>query len=221
MFQWAVNNMFEQRVFNNRHVVMNRKIHKKFVHHNGLDNNQLTQYLMNTNIPIDLDTFLISICYNISVMNQVWNQDYVKVSTHHMDTTLVSKLKQHIPCKDVYDRICDYLTDYYIMGLCVDDYDDVWHIIGYLETFPTLYLTCDLTDDEIAQINNICTKHNILINTPDNIKLVRPSAALPTVIYFTKTPHDIIRLILRLANSDIEPTIEQSNQLFPLLKINL
>ena len=214
MFQWAVNNMFEQRVFNNRCVVMNSKMRKKFVHYNGLYNNQLTQYLMNTNIPIDLDTFLISICYNISVMNKVWNQDDVKVLRHHMDTTLVSKLKEYIPCKDVYDRICDYLSDYYFT---LDFDDDVWHIVGYLESFPTLYLTCDLTDDEIAQINKICTKHNILINLPDTIKLVRHN----DVMYFNKTPHDIIRLILRLANSDIEPTIEQSNQLFPLLKIVL
>lgn len=247
MFQKEFNKICNQRgVQSDVFKRLPQTVKGKFVH-TSIYRNEYQTYLTKTKQETTLDGFLQAIAYNTNYNCFQWGQHpkylymYKKINGSLKQTlsdTLCNKIMSSIPTKPFIDAIVNTLADYHILfdddgkPLTFDKYPLIYWTCGYFESFTTIYLTNDLTRNDLNSLANMCSGNNILINLYDKIKLVKLRGKHKfevkkgdiIVETYEKTPLGILQLILSLTNhkpSSVEFTNTEIDKLFNMLKIKL
>ena len=223
MIQQYINKIANKNIFKN----IPTKVSGKFVN-NNTTKNKYADYLNNSKISTDMETFLQSICYNTDHNNIEWNQKikylyfYNKVNNKLIQTLndkLINKIYNNIKHNEVYmNRIYGLLTNYHMLfdkdgnEIPLNKYPRIYYVGAYIEAYTTIYLTVNLTDSEIKELSLMTSGVNILINKQNYIQLIKLRGKTKNKINdneiikykFKKTHSDIIKLLITMTDSNFE-----------------
>ena len=187
MFEKAVNIFFGKQIFKR----IPTKVDGKFLHYDSVKN-PFTDYLKKKTAKADLNTALMSFCYNTHRHSSYWNIKQKYLYLYHLvkhrgkesyDETLsndlVDKIIRNIPNEYFMERVQAIIADYHILlddkGNIIpyEEYPLIYTAGAYLESFPLTFFSEDFTKKELDELGKTCSGNVLLINLPDTIKVVQ------------------------------------------------
>ena len=187
MFEKAVNTFFGKQIFKR----IPTKVDGKFVHYDRAKN-PFTDYLKKKTEKADLNTALMSFCYNTHRHSSYWNIKQKYFYLYHLikkrgkeayeetlSEDLVNKIIRNIPNEYFMERVQAIIADYHILldneGNIIpyEEYPLIYTAGTYLEAFSLTFFSEDFTKKELDELGKTCSGNILLINLPDTIKVVK------------------------------------------------
>lgn len=218
MYQKKVNELFGEDIFN---IANNDDAPGKFSNRWSHGDTEYDQWLMNLDKEASVTDILKSLSFNTAEEVIMWNQpkEYLYMvrtdGTPSLSDHMVEKLIRNIPDEAFMSEIWDCIHDYYILldddgdPIQDDEYPSIYIAYVYLEVFTITYFHEDLTNSELDELSAMCSGGDLIIDLPDEIKLVRlrgtrddPTKNRSVTYHFPRTDYGIVKLILAIAVND-------------------
>ena len=218
MYQKRVNELFGEDIFD---IANNDDVCGKFHNRCSHGDTEYDQWLMNLDKEASITGILKSLSFNTAQELDIWNQpkEYLYMTridgSPSLSDHIIEKLIRNIPDEAFMSEIWDCIHDYYILlndhGAPIpdDEYPSIYIAYVCMVLFTTTYFHEDLTNNELDELSAMCSGGDLIIDLPDEIKLVRlrgarddPTKNRSVTYHFPRTDYGLVKLILAIAVND-------------------
>lgn len=223
MYQQAINNIFQKRIFD-----ISCHEYKRFIVYVSNNSNKLDEYIRQQRNLTELEQKIQAICYNSYMQWVSWQinpksiwffDEQGPVIPLNLCEKIIHNIKEEFMC-GIRDTLFDYHIKFHDDGRQYDfnEYPPIFIAMGYIESYPIVYFEEDFTDDEMKVLTKYLKGQVfiIVLKHENKIKLYRDiDKGTYVCMEIPLTPEGIIQTTLFMTCHKIDELQKMVEKLTP------